>query len=205
MLAQWALKQIPTSPTCRCSTRRPIAERAALQAMLLARLEYGRPFFLPPNVPADRVQALRRAFDATMKDPAYLAEADKLKIDVDPLTGEQVARPGRAGLAHRPRDRRPRGAAMEQVGRTTCGNSGMIKRPANLRFGGMARGGVAGRSPRTPVPLLSRYNRALTHPLPRHWKPIWMRRPLIAARSISHAWRMIRWCAGSDVTRPTPR
>ena len=63
------------------------------QAMLLAlaRLEYGRPFFLPPNVPADRVQALRRAFDATMKDPAYLAEAEQLKIDVEPLTGEQVA------------------------------------------------------------------------------------------------------------------
>ena len=66
------------------------AERAALRLML-ARLEYGRPFFLPPNVPAARVEALRRAFDATMKDPAYLAEADKLKIDVDPLSGEQVA------------------------------------------------------------------------------------------------------------------
>ena len=66
------------------------AERAALELMM-ARLEYGRPFFLPPNVPAARVEALRRAFDATMKDPAYLAEADKLKIDVDPLTGEEVA------------------------------------------------------------------------------------------------------------------
>jgi tripartite-type tricarboxylate transporter receptor subunit TctC len=65
-------------------------ERAALKLML-ARLEYGRPFFLPPNVPAARVTALRRAFDATMKDPAYLAEADKLKIDVDPLSGEEVA------------------------------------------------------------------------------------------------------------------
>jgi tripartite-type tricarboxylate transporter receptor subunit TctC len=66
------------------------ADRQAMQ-LAVARLEYGRPFFLPPNVPADRVQALRRAFDATMKDPAYLAEAEKLKIDVDPLTGEQVA------------------------------------------------------------------------------------------------------------------
>ena len=66
------------------------ADRQALR-LALARLEYGRPFFLPPNVPAARVEALRRAFDATMKDPAYLAEADKLKIDVEPLTGEQVA------------------------------------------------------------------------------------------------------------------
>jgi tripartite-type tricarboxylate transporter receptor subunit TctC len=66
------------------------AERAALELML-ARLEYGRPFFLPPNVPPARVEALRRAFDTTMKDPAYLAEADKLKIEVDPLSGAAVA------------------------------------------------------------------------------------------------------------------
>jgi len=46
---------------------------------------------MPPNVPADRVNAIRRAFDATMKDKEFLAEADKLKIEVDPLTGEQVA------------------------------------------------------------------------------------------------------------------
>lgn len=57
----------------------------------MARLDIGRPFFLPPGVPADRVAALRKAFDETMKDPAYLAEAGKLKIDVDPLTGEQLA------------------------------------------------------------------------------------------------------------------
>ena len=50
-----------------------------------------RPFFLPPNVPPERVEALRRAFDATVKDPAFLADADKSKIEVDPLTGEQVA------------------------------------------------------------------------------------------------------------------
>ena len=37
--------------------------------LALARLEFGRPFFMPPNVPAERVTAIRRAFDATMKDP----------------------------------------------------------------------------------------------------------------------------------------
>jgi tripartite-type tricarboxylate transporter receptor subunit TctC len=57
----------------------------------MARLDVGRPFFLPPNVPPDRVAALRAAFDATMKDPDYLAEAEKLKIDVDPLTGAELA------------------------------------------------------------------------------------------------------------------
>jgi tripartite-type tricarboxylate transporter receptor subunit TctC len=65
-------------------------DRQALR-LLVSRLEYGRPFFLPPDVPPARVEALRRAFDETMKDPAYLAEAEKLKIDVDPLSGEKVA------------------------------------------------------------------------------------------------------------------
>jgi tripartite-type tricarboxylate transporter receptor subunit TctC len=59
-------------------------------AMLFARTEYGRPYFLPPDVPMERVAALRRAFDATMTDPAFIADAARLQFDVDPLTGEQV-------------------------------------------------------------------------------------------------------------------
>ena len=92
ILTQWALKKNPELADVPL-----ILEFAKNEADLqtlrfaVARLEYGRPFFLPPNVPADRVAALRRAFDATMKDPAYLAEADRLKIEVDALTGEQVA------------------------------------------------------------------------------------------------------------------
>jgi tripartite-type tricarboxylate transporter receptor subunit TctC len=65
------------------------ADRQAMK-MLFARTEYGRPYFLPPDVPVERVVALRRAFDATMKDPAFIAEAAKLQFDIDPLTGEQV-------------------------------------------------------------------------------------------------------------------
>jgi tripartite-type tricarboxylate transporter receptor subunit TctC len=92
ILAQWALTKNPELKDVPMflSLAKTDAERAALELML-ARLEYGRPFFLPPNVPAARLAALRRAFDATMKDPAYLAEADRLKIEVDPLSGEEVA------------------------------------------------------------------------------------------------------------------
>jgi hypothetical protein len=43
-------------------------------------------------VPAERVQALRRAFDATMKDPQLLAEAAKLNMDLRPTTGEESQR-----------------------------------------------------------------------------------------------------------------
>jgi tripartite-type tricarboxylate transporter receptor subunit TctC len=92
ILAQWALMKNPELGEIPMflEVAKTEAERSALKLML-ARLEYGRPFFLPPNVPAGRVAALRRAFDATMKDPDYLAEADRLKIDVEPLSGEQVA------------------------------------------------------------------------------------------------------------------
>jgi tripartite-type tricarboxylate transporter receptor subunit TctC len=92
LIAQWALRPNPELPGVPnvldvAGTER---ERDALR-LVMARLDIGRPFFLPPNVPADRVAALREAFNATMKDPAYLAEAEKLKIDVDPLTGEELA------------------------------------------------------------------------------------------------------------------
>lgn len=92
VIAQWGLTPHPELagiPSILDLAKTP-AQRQALE-LSLARLEYGRPFFLPPNVPNDRVDALRRAFDATMKDPAYLAEAAKAKIEVDALTGEQVA------------------------------------------------------------------------------------------------------------------
>jgi tripartite-type tricarboxylate transporter receptor subunit TctC len=64
-------------------------DRQAL-AMLFSRTEIGRPDFLPPDVPADRAEALRRAFDATMKDDGFIAEANKIGFDLNPLTGEQV-------------------------------------------------------------------------------------------------------------------
>lgn len=58
--------------------------------LLAAPQEMGRPIAAPPEVPADRVQALRRAFDATMKDPQFLEEAKKTFLFIDPMTGEQV-------------------------------------------------------------------------------------------------------------------
>ena len=49
----------------------------------------GRPLLLPPEVPADRVQLLRRAFDATVNDPSS-ARRPKLGIEVTPRTGEEL-------------------------------------------------------------------------------------------------------------------
>jgi tripartite-type tricarboxylate transporter receptor subunit TctC len=50
----------------------------------------GRPILTTPGVPAERLQALRDAFDATMKDPAFLAEAARAKLDVKPIPGVEV-------------------------------------------------------------------------------------------------------------------
>jgi tripartite-type tricarboxylate transporter receptor subunit TctC len=50
----------------------------------------GWPVLAPPGVPADRVEVLRRAFDKMMKDPEFLAEAKKLRLDPSPATGEYL-------------------------------------------------------------------------------------------------------------------
>lgn len=58
--------------------------------MFVSRLVMAWPFAAPPEVPADRVQALRAAHDATVKDPVFLAEAEKQNMDVAPVTGAAI-------------------------------------------------------------------------------------------------------------------
>jgi len=58
--------------------------------LIFSQLLYGRPYVLPPGVPADRVAALRKAFVDTFRDPEIVAEAGKMKLDVDALSGEEV-------------------------------------------------------------------------------------------------------------------
>lgn len=53
-------------------------------------VELGRPVVAPPGVPADRIDALRRAFDATMQDKAFLEDAERQKLEINALTGEQL-------------------------------------------------------------------------------------------------------------------
>lgn len=67
-------------------------DEASRQAFTLvfADQEMGRPVAAPPDVPADRVAALRQAFDATMRDPEFLADAARMSIDIDPIDGKAV-------------------------------------------------------------------------------------------------------------------
>jgi tripartite-type tricarboxylate transporter receptor subunit TctC len=51
-----------------------------------------RPFMAPPGIPAEQAAILKKAFMDANKDPAYLQEAEKLKIDISPLGGDEVAK-----------------------------------------------------------------------------------------------------------------
>jgi tripartite-type tricarboxylate transporter receptor subunit TctC len=52
--------------------------------------DIARPFVMPPRTPKEHVRIMRQAFVRTLKDPAFLAEAEKTKLEVDPVTGENL-------------------------------------------------------------------------------------------------------------------
>jgi tripartite-type tricarboxylate transporter receptor subunit TctC len=67
-------------------------EDRAILKLLSASAAIGRPIFAPPELPADRVKALREAFDAMLKDPAFLEDAKHEHFDVDPVSGPELQR-----------------------------------------------------------------------------------------------------------------
>jgi tripartite-type tricarboxylate transporter receptor subunit TctC len=91
ILAQFSLKRhaemadIPTA----VDLARNDDERAILTAVVSS-AEVGTAFFTTPAVPADRLNTLRRAFDATMKDPDFLADVEKTRLEISPRTGEEL-------------------------------------------------------------------------------------------------------------------
>lgn len=68
----------------------PDEESRQIMEVLFSRLAIGRPILTTPGVPKERVALLRKAFMDTMKDPGFLKEAKLLKLEVNPLSGEQV-------------------------------------------------------------------------------------------------------------------
>jgi tripartite-type tricarboxylate transporter receptor subunit TctC len=65
-------------------------EQKQILTLVFARQALGRPYLAPPGVPQDRVEALRKAFMETMKDKEFLAEAEKGKLEITPISGENV-------------------------------------------------------------------------------------------------------------------
>lgn len=68
------------------------AEQRQILELFSAPIGIGRPLFVGPGVPAERVALLRRAFDSTLADAAFLAEARQMNLDVAPVTGEALQR-----------------------------------------------------------------------------------------------------------------
>jgi tripartite-type tricarboxylate transporter receptor subunit TctC len=67
-------------------------EQRQMFAVVAATVAIQQPFAGPPGIPDERLTMLRRAFDRMAKDPAFRAEVDKARLDLDPLPGEEVAR-----------------------------------------------------------------------------------------------------------------
>jgi hypothetical protein len=91
ILFQWALRRHPDLPDVPLiiDSTKSLADRQVFE-LLLAPQDMGRPFFAPPGVPADRVAALRAAFARTLADPQFLADADKMGLEVQLRDGEAV-------------------------------------------------------------------------------------------------------------------
>jgi tripartite-type tricarboxylate transporter receptor subunit TctC len=65
-------------------------QQIQLLSVLNAADQIGRPFIMSKQVPPERLATMRRAFNDTMKDPAFLADAEKQQLPVNPLTGEEA-------------------------------------------------------------------------------------------------------------------
>lgn len=90
-LFQWGLKRDKDLPDIPVVTElaKNATDRKAIE-VLAAQMDLGRSFFLPPEVPADRVAALRKAFDATVKDAAFLAEAKRTDSEIHYASGREI-------------------------------------------------------------------------------------------------------------------
>jgi tripartite-type tricarboxylate transporter receptor subunit TctC len=91
VLVQLALGKHPDLPNVPLVTDfAKSEEQKNIFRLVFARQVMGRPFLAPPGIPPDRVEILRQAFMATLRDKDFLAEADKAKLEITPVTGDAV-------------------------------------------------------------------------------------------------------------------
>ena len=83
------VEEAPTIYELMDEYKTPQPNAATAEAMLQGG-EWARPYMVAPGTPAERVNLLRGAFEKATKDPELLAEAQKLRIDVTPMRGEQL-------------------------------------------------------------------------------------------------------------------
>ena len=95
--------EFPNAPLLESLAKTEKQKNLVRATFLLSR--YGRPYALPPGVPADRVALMRKAFDDTMNDPKFRSEAKKLKRPVRPTSGPALQKMWKDSLAASPEDK----------------------------------------------------------------------------------------------------
>jgi tripartite-type tricarboxylate transporter receptor subunit TctC len=87
-LASQKLAELPDTPSI-VEVARDADQHAALK-LILSRQTMARPYVAPPGIPTERLAALRAAFDATMADPQFLADAQRQDLEVRPVSGREA-------------------------------------------------------------------------------------------------------------------
>jgi tripartite-type tricarboxylate transporter receptor subunit TctC len=92
ILAQIGGKRDPQLPNVPLMTdfAKNDEDRQVMQ-LISSPIALGRPYLTPPGIPADRLAILQKAFDATLRDKGFLDEAKKMDIDIDPVSGAEIA------------------------------------------------------------------------------------------------------------------
>ncbi len=91
LLVQFNLEKNADLPNVPVALERAASdEQRQVLRLLIAGQYVGRPFFTSPDTPVDRKAALRAAFDATMKDPQFLADAAKLDLEISPIAAGPI-------------------------------------------------------------------------------------------------------------------
>jgi hypothetical protein len=93
IFAQTALRKHPELPSVPLVLDYAKTDEArSIFKLVFARQEFAWPYLAPPGVPAERIAALRQAFNETMKDKDFLADAEKAKLEIMPVAGEDIAK-----------------------------------------------------------------------------------------------------------------
>jgi tripartite-type tricarboxylate transporter receptor subunit TctC len=91
LIVQLALEKAADLPDVPLITELATSDRQRqILKLIFSRQTMGRPFAGPPGIPPDRAEALRKAFDLTMKDPEFLAEAQTRGLEINPVSGHDV-------------------------------------------------------------------------------------------------------------------
>ena len=91
LIVQLALEKAADLPDVPLITELATNDRQRqILKLIFSRQTMGRPFAGPPGIPADRAEALRKAFDLTMKDPDFLAEAQTRGLEINPVSGHDI-------------------------------------------------------------------------------------------------------------------